>query len=210
MTPRARPTSRARTPPNFRDVGADPLDYDGPTARGEEVQIRRAVIDDVAGIAALYVASWQAAYPGLLPQAVLDGLRPEQWWTRWTTTIRGAAWPSRGTLVAADGHNELAGFVDLRPAVDDEQDRRVGEIASVHVHPSCWSEGVGQQLMAASVEALTDAGFTTAALWVLDGNTRAMRFYTRSGWTFDGTTQADNVGGTTIYDRRMRRTLTPG
>lgn len=173
------------------------------------MQVRRAVIDDVAGIAALHVASWQAAYPGLLPQAVLDGLRPEQWWPRWTTTIREAAWPSRGTLVAVAEDDELAGFVDLRPAVEDEQDGRVGEIASFHVHPSCWSAGVGQQLMAASVEALTDAGFTTGALWVLDGNARAMRFYTRSGWVFDGTTQADDVGGTTIYDRRMRCVLTP-
>ena len=61
--------------------------------------------------------------------------------------------------------------------------------------------------MAAATSQLTRAGFTTATLWVLDTNTRAIRFYTATGWTPDGAIKADTVGGMTIHDVRYRRDL---
>jgi hypothetical protein len=78
------------------------------------VNVRRAVLDDVAQIAALHVLAWQIGYQGLLPQPVLDGLRPEQWVPRWTATVRQAIWPGPGTLVA-DIDGSIVGFADLCP-----------------------------------------------------------------------------------------------
>jgi hypothetical protein len=42
---------------------------------------------------------------------------------------------------------------------------------------------------------------------VLDGNTRARRFYERAGWASDGTTMTDDSRGFTIREVRYRRSL---
>ncbi len=44
-------------------------------------------------------------------------------------------------------------------------------------------------------------GDSAAYLWVLDGNARAIRFYERHGFAFDGTTKREDVG----LERRMVR-----
>ena len=43
-----------------------------PVAAGATLRDARG--EDAPGIAAMHVASWRAAYPGLLPEAVLEGL----------------------------------------------------------------------------------------------------------------------------------------
>lgn len=55
--------------------------------------------------------------------------------------------------------------------------------------------GVGHALCEAAL------GSAPAYLWVLDGNERAIRFYERQGFRFDGATKPDDVG----LERRMVR-----
>jgi hypothetical protein len=47
------------------------------------MEIRAATISDAYGIAEIQVAGWQAAYRGLMPDSLLDGLsvpkREEMW-----------------------------------------------------------------------------------------------------------------------------------
>ncbi|WP_018503641.1 N-acetyltransferase [Parafrankia discariae] len=51
------------------------------------------------------------------------------------------------------------------------------------------------------------AGFASATLWVLETNTRAIRFYTRLGWQPDGAVRDEVVGGAAIRDVGYRREL---
>ena len=169
--------------------------------------LRRAVIDDAPHIADIHVRSWQGGYRGLLPQSLLDALDPVQRVPRWQATLEQADWPTRGTLVAENA-GELVGFADLRPTRDADQDPAlVGEIASFYVVPEVWGHGVGRALIAASVDSLTTAAFSTATLWVLDTNVRAIRFYEAAGWRFDGALKDDVVADAPIRDRRYRRSL---
>jgi GNAT superfamily N-acetyltransferase len=171
------------------------------------VRVRKAVVEDAQRIAEIHVVGWQSGYRGLLPQSHLDGLAPSQRVPRWTDTVRRAAWPSRGTLVAEDA-DELIGFVDLRPTRDDDQDpSAVGEIASFYVLPALWGRGVGRHLMTGAKDSLRAAGFLSATLWVLDTNVRAMDAYRRLGWMPDGAVQDDVVAGFAIQDVRYRRDL---
>lgn len=171
------------------------------------MRIRRAVTADAPRIADLHVRGWQAGYRGLLPQGLLDALDPAQRLPRWTATVQQAAWPASGTLVAEDA-GELLGFADLRPTRDADQDPAVvGEITSFYVAPDAWGQGIGRSLMAASVQALRDAGFAAASLWVLDTNVRAIAFYEAAGWLRDGATRDDVVGGAPIRDLRYRRAI---
>lgn len=48
--------------------------------------VRPATVDDARGVAEVHVASWQAAYAGLIDQATLDALSVdarEAMWARW-------------------------------------------------------------------------------------------------------------------------------
>jgi GNAT superfamily N-acetyltransferase len=169
--------------------------------------VRRAVAGDAETIARVHVLTWQAGYRGLLPQSLLDGLRAEQRVPRWTETLGRAAWPHRGTLVADDA-GAVVGFADLRPATDDDpHSAEVGEIASFYVLPAVWRQGVGRRLMTATVQTLATAGYTSAALWVLETNKVALEFYARLGWEPDGSMRDDVVGDTVVRDVRYRRSL---
>jgi GNAT superfamily N-acetyltransferase len=165
------------------------------------MNIRPAVPADVPGIAEVHVLGWQLGYRGLLPQDVLDALRPAQRVPRWTATIERAAWPRTGTLVA-DAGTMIVGFADLRPA-----SAAVGELVSCYVRPALWRQGVGRALMAAVLDTFRAAGHTAATLWVLDTNERAQRFYRSQGWHPDGTRRPGTVGTMEIHDLRYRRAL---
>jgi GNAT superfamily N-acetyltransferase len=59
----------------------------------------------------------------------------------------------------------------------------------LYVLPEAWGTGVAAELHDRALDALRDAGVDTARLWVLEGNTRARRFYEKRGWFVDGTTR---------------------
>ncbi len=176
---------------------------------GGAVDIRPAALDDAEQIAKVHVLGWQIGYRGLLPQPVLDRLTTADHIARWTATVQQAAWPAQGILVAAD-HEHVLGFANIRPTRNEDQDpAQVGEIASLYVDPDAWDRGIGRQLVAAAKERLTDAGRTSATLWVLDTNTQAIAFYNAIGWSPDGGIRPDIVGGMTIHDLRYRCPLHP-
>jgi len=53
------------------------------------VILRPAKTSDAAGIAAVHVAGWQAAYRHLLPAAYLDALDPAEREAQWSTRLAG-------------------------------------------------------------------------------------------------------------------------
>jgi tRNA dimethylallyltransferase len=61
-----------------------------------------------------------------------------------------------------------------------------GWLDGLYVVPEEWGSGVADRLHDEALQALSAAGATKARLWVLEGNTRARRFYERRGWHRDG------------------------
>jgi ribosomal protein S18 acetylase RimI-like enzyme len=61
--------------------------------------------------------------------------------------------------------------------------------------------------MSAALDHLAAAGYREATLWVLDTNARARRFYTAAGFSADGGTKTDDIGGFVIREIRYRRPL---
>jgi hypothetical protein len=64
------------------------------------VHVRPARPDDAAAVAGVHVRSWQAGYRGLLPDAYLEALRPEDRMDRYTFGTTDPELPS--TTVAAE------------------------------------------------------------------------------------------------------------
>ncbi|MFI5609405.1 GNAT family N-acetyltransferase [Amycolatopsis sp. NPDC051903] len=169
--------------------------------------VRPAVVSDAPAIAHVHVASWQAAYDGLLPAEFLSGLSVdarERFWARNLADL-----PAHQTiLVAVTPDGSLAGFAATNPGRDEDATAETGELASLYLLPSQWSRGVGRLLHAAAVAALT-AEFSTATLWVLTTNTRARTFYEHAGWALDGRTKVESVadGAVTLEEVRYRLAL---
>jgi len=170
---------------------------------------------DAAGIARVHVDGWRAAYAGLIDQAVLDGLDVRRRTTTWESWIRRSldGLPPEGhdyaahRMLVADDAGELLGWARFGRGRDSDAAER-GELAGLYAHPSAWSSGIGHALITRAEEELRAEGWTQAYLWVLAGNERASRFYTRHGWLADGGEKHADAGGATgVHELRHVRDL---
>jgi GNAT superfamily N-acetyltransferase len=168
--------------------------------------VREARPDDAAGVAAVHVRSWQAAYRGLLPDDYLDALRPEDRMARYTF---GATDPDVPTTVVAVDEGLICGFATTGPARSDDSDD-TGELLALYVGPDHWGLGVGRSLMADARARLSRRGFSDALLWVLVGNARAERFYRIDGWRRDGGRRTEEVWGASVDEISYRCRLSTG
>ena len=130
------------------------------------VTVRPAREDDAGAIAGVHVETWRAAYAGLLPQEVLDGLSRRRQTRRWRRAIRDPEAELGQVFVAEDGG--IAGF--------GSASREAGEITTLYVRPGAQRRGVGRMLFSRMAEFLEGP----VSLWVLDGNPAA-GFYVRLG-----------------------------
>jgi GNAT superfamily N-acetyltransferase len=167
--------------------------------------IRVATISDAHDIAEVHVASWKAAYRGLMADSVLDGLsvpkRAEMW--------RRIVAEQKFQLLVAEHDDRIIGLVDFGSARDpDAVPGLTGGILAIYVDPNHWHEGIGRGLLEAALLELKSAGFSEATLWVLDSNSRARIFYEQAGFSVDGATKSGIVGdNAAIQEVRYRRPL---
>lgn len=142
---------------------------------------RPALPTDAVAIAQVHVASWQAAYQGLLSEAYLQGLTQ--------TVQRRAAFIADGiartslNVRVAEQDGEIVGWSSYGRSRDEDAEEWTGELYALYLAPDAWAKGIGRQLWLASRESLKSSGFFRVTLWMLDGNERAERFYLAAGFT---------------------------
>lgn len=156
---------------------------DRPHGSPNRVALRGATAEDARAIAEVHVDAWRWAYRGQLPDAVLDSLSVEARTARWDDTLR-ASDGDRVFVAEAEGH--IVGWASCGPSRDEEAAPSTGELYGIYLATGWAGRGIGRELMARVVDALSEAGFERATLWVLKGNERARRFYERGGWEPDG------------------------
>jgi ribosomal protein S18 acetylase RimI-like enzyme len=159
------------------------------------VEVRRAVPEDAAPIAAVHVGTWQVAYRGLMPDAVLDGLSVAQRERMWRQAL--TAEESLAVYVAVED-GPVVGFCAVAaPSRDHEADDGVAEISAVYVDPGVWRRGVGRALMDVALRDLRAGGWRWVTLWVLAQNRPAREFYAQFGFEPDGAEMTDQRSGET-------------
>lgn len=167
------------------------------------IALRSAAPPDAAEIAAVHVAAWLAAYRGLMPDALLDGISADHRRARWEEMLGTDAAPQ---VRVAVGDGVVVGFCSVaRPTRDEDAGDRVAEIAALNVRPDAWGQGIGTLLMDDALDGLRRDGWQEVSLWVLDGNERAQRFYRRLGFVFDGASTTHAASG--ARELRMRLSL---
>jgi GNAT superfamily N-acetyltransferase len=167
------------------------------------MQLRPAEPQDAMAVARVHVRSWQVAYRTLLPDDYLDQLRPEDRAQKYDFANPDPQKPH--TIVAAE-NSLIRGFATTMPSRDPALPNHA-ELAALYVDPQHWGRGIGAALIAAARARLVQHGFRSAYLWVLDGNTRAARFYTIDGWASNGDRRTDTVWGITVNEVRYLREL---
>jgi len=144
-------------------------------ARSNGIRFRRATSADADALGDVHVAAWREAYTGLIPDEVLRRLDPRQRAAMWRDALAKDA-----VVHLAEQGNTIVGFGAGGPQRDPTLPQ-AGEIHAVYVLQSAQRQGVGRSLMAALARDLLAQGSCSAALWVMEGNTPARRFYQRLG-----------------------------
>jgi ribosomal protein S18 acetylase RimI-like enzyme len=168
--------------------------------------IRRGRKTDATAIGRVYVETWQSAYPGLLPDAMLarmSDVRHSAWWSR----ALGDPRESRGIFVAEDEEMGVVGFGSCGPVREipdafqgglDGTESRVGEVYTLYVEPDFQNQGLGRRLLDAMLHQLQADGCDTAILWMLADNP-ARFFYEGLGGAPVGR-RADRMAGTEVEE----------
>lgn len=152
--------------------------------------IRRGVPTDAVQLAELHLQVWREAYTGLISEEVLAAREQQpvvDRVTRWVARVRsGELW------VAVSDGDVVVGWSEAGPG----RDAPGVELYSLYVAAERYSTGLGHRLLVQAV------GEQPAHVWVLRGNDRAIGFYERHGFAFDGAEKVDDLG---LTDLRMVR-----
>ncbi|TDD45151.1 GNAT family N-acetyltransferase [Kribbella antibiotica] len=142
------------------------------------MQVRQAEPEDLQGAAEARVASWRAAFAGIVPQDVLDAMDAPAIATAWADSITAG----RSRIYVAVVDERVIGYAGVGPERDPQALAGTGELYALYVHPDYWGAGAGRALTNAALADLRSAGCTVARLWVLEANTRGRRFYAQYGF----------------------------
>lgn len=160
---------------------------------------------DIPDVSRIRVRGWQWAYAGIVPQAFLDAMDPEEDAARRREFLAGSAGRVANLVAVADGTPVgWAAFGPYRGEPDTADD---GELYALYVLPEHVGSGVGRALMAEVLRRSAQAGRGRLLLWVLAENARARRFYAAAGFAPDGAETVDDYDGAPLREVRYARGL---
>ena len=150
--------------------------------------------EETKGKAFVHCMAWKEAYRGLLSKEFLDARTLAFSEERSLAAFRAGM----RTLLAKDG-SKVVGFADYGACRDDDLPN-ASEVYAIYLLADYYGRGIGAQLMSAAINNMPDR--SEVVVWVLEGNERAIRFYQRFGFRFDGKSKVLNLGGD-VTDLRM-------
>ena len=164
------------------------------------MQITVPTAQDAKAIAELNVLAWQHAYNGLMPSEFLANLsveKREAGWRKWIDDPEGLI------HIARDLDGNIRGYVAYSKSRDSGDIYSTAEIVAIYVDPASWRSGIGTELLQRALQEISHLAFARTALWVLDGNSRAMRFYSKHGFRSDDCpAKSIEIAGTKLQEVR--------
>ena len=130
--------------------------------------------EEIEGKSLVHWQTWRVAYDDLLPAEFQETMTLDR------CRFFSQKYPEN-TLIAMDG-KKVVGFISYGNYRDETI--QAGEIIALYVLKDYYGKGVSKQLMHAAFVALDQ--FSEIYLWVLKDNKRAIAFYQKMGFTFDG------------------------
>ncbi|MDH3299763.1 MAG: GNAT family N-acetyltransferase [Acidimicrobiia bacterium] len=170
------------------------------------VTVRSPNAEDAERMGEVHVAAWRMAYTGVMPADYLAALDERRSAERWARNITN---PTSGvTNLVAEVDGTIQAIATVGPFRDHKSiDDPSGELWMINVHPDAVSTGIATALHRRALDQLRSDGHHRAALWVVDDNPRARRFYEREGWSEDPVRKEDQFGDRTIAEVRYSISL---
>ena len=131
---------------------------------------------EIKGKAYVHWKSWQEAYSGIVDQRYLDSLTLDK--------CEKIAFRRTDNVIIANDELENA-----------------GEVFAIYILSQYYGKGIGYRLMQTALSELAD--HSKIAVWVLKENTKAIRFYERCGYRFDGREQIIELGSPVVAARMV-------
>ena len=161
--------------------------------------VRAATVEDAHQIAQIDVASYQAAYPILMPSSFLDARsvsqRQETWMQRLVTGAEH--------VLVCEAAGQMEGWTSIS-AADDLGAEGAAEILGLCVRPVSWRQGCGTALLLRALNEIRLMGRAAATVWIVDGNLATKSFYRRCGFARDGSSKTLSVGTAVLTQSRYR------
>ncbi|HHG7687498.1 TPA: GNAT family N-acetyltransferase [Streptococcus pneumoniae] len=145
---------------------------------------------EIEGKSLVHWQMWREAYDDLWPAEFQETMTLER------CRLFGQKYPEN-TLIAI-GDLKVVGFISYGNFRDETM--QAGEIIALYVLKDYYGKGIAQKLMKAALTALNH--FSEIFLWVLKDNKRAIAFYQKMGFTFDGQEKILELGKP-IKEKRM-------
>lgn len=154
--------------------------------------------DDAAAIADVHVAAWKETYSDLLPGDYFSEAYVAGRHRMWQHVLAQPRDDMAVRVAEVDGR--IAGFAWVGPGegLAGETAPRDRLLYAIYVLSAHHGTGIGQALLDDTI------GGDPAMLWVAKENPRAIAFYARNGFRFDGVEQVD-PHAPLITDARMVR-----
>jgi ribosomal protein S18 acetylase RimI-like enzyme len=163
--------------------------------------VRVARASDADSLARVQVASWRAAFAGLVPDAVIAELTSEeavgQFAERWRDAISAPPTSKHHVHVAVEkpGEPEILGFAAAGPATDEDLwPATDGELYELHVAPPFVGAGHDERLLHAVADTFAEDGFSTGYTWALADDEARIDFLKAAGWATDGSRSNLDMG----------------
>lgn len=155
------------------------------------MQVREAVVQDAPVIAQVHLASWKTTYPGIIPQAYIDGLKVEEGAARWQVSLT----EKKAIIQVAEDAGRIFGFA-AGGAIMHPVGGYQGELAAIYLLASHQRKGAGAALVRRIARELQRQRFANMVVWVLRENP-ACGFYQRMGGV-QVAEQMIDIGGTSL------------
>ena len=150
--------------------------------------IRKAKLEDAAGIAKVHVDGWRTTYKGIVPDTYLASLSYENRERIWTSGIK-----ENNVYIAEDDNGQIVGFAAGGKERTGNYAAYVGELYAVYLLEGHQGKGIGRMLVQSIVEGLLEMELNSMLIWALEENP-ACRFYESLGGMKIDTTEIEIEG----------------
>lgn len=161
--------------------------------------LKKALAKDSAAIGHVIYTAWQETYKGLISDEFLSTMTEKMYVE--SAKKRG----TNNTIICFDGDKPVGVCVYIK-ARDKDLPASCGEVQAIYILDEYKNMGLGRKLIEAAEDELRALGFTAVILWVLKGNNKAIGFYKRMGYAFDGKEQSYTYV-TPVTELRMQKPL---
>ncbi len=155
------------------------------------LNIRLATLEDAKYCADIHAKSWSFAYSDIVPKEIIDE--------------HNARWPMIWNKMLANNNeshyvvildSRIIGFLTIAVSRDDDLNKSFYEIIGLYLDPDFIGDGYGKQSMTWIKKEVKSRGYDKISLWVLEENSRARRFYEKSGFKADGKIKPSGLADT--------------